>query len=1016
MNSQQNFYSSQDGKENISDDSNGQQENELKRRLYENMKKAGILDGLKSNMRGRLYEQLKLKNDKSGLNIKDQSNRLSFKLAISIIADLMQKCDMQYALSVFLPECGIQQEILSKPEILEVLKLDKDENYLNSGTSSKQSKEITPLLIDLMDILKQNGSVKPNMSSCYIQTEEAGEESLSLDQKLRKIDNNYMEKQDIERLMPFKALEERMLKYKQECDLQYKMDLENEVRRLREFESSKIRMDEAQKYRLKLQEYRDDLEKLQQDKLKELKIRENEAWERIKNKERDLDKISFEYRQKQLRDEEVMRSRESEVKKTIELEQLMLRNERDHLNKTSKDYELKLKEIDVLRAKLAKDHLESIENFKSEFQRKFQDQDFENHRRKLQIEEDEQKIKLEKERMAMIENKNVKLIKDFEALDSEVKKLRTDNQEMFRTTHDQKDQLRILNENLRRETEVGMAKEKQCNTYEHENTMLKQLLEDLKQQSQTYKDDQSSLIENLRLQLNETREMIVKMRENKDKEHKKLKERYEDERRREAEKYQFEYEKLKNEIAIMQKRLGQEEHFSKELAILNNKLQTNMSSVYREKDSSKVTHSHFYHNDDFDRDVDDGNDSDESEAILKRKQAWAELEREQEEVKRNIKSLMKTAPESRVIEDPMLADRVRNVRYEPAQYNQSEQTREEKKQKQSQTLKHQDSNSSKDQDDNKKHSNKQSQPRHETTTQNKKKDNSPKRSSTQNVPSTTNKIESKPQQTELTKPKSAITDNVQSKKPSPIKEEEKYQPSVNLYGNYGASSTTTNKNLASAFDSKQNSATKPAANTQQNTTTTPSTTTTNNALSSKPTFKPSTNPFAKRPSSSGSNSGATGNNNNSDNNTQNYNNPTSYGGYGNKQEENKQSTSIFPDPFAKPSSNTGTYSNTNAKDSIFNRNNSLKKSAEKEKERTQNSDIISDHLVDDYEDDFVEESVRNPPPASKNDFNKSKPTTTGGNVFGQPFTAQTNNNNAYGNDTEEASEAFEEDDLVDDYF
>ena len=43
---------------------------------------------------------------------------------------------------------------------------------------------------------------------------------------------------------------------------------------------------------------------------------------------------------------------------------------------------------------------------------------------------------------------------------------------------------------------------------------------------------------------------------------------------------------------------------------------------------------------------------------------------------------------------------------------------------------------------------------------------------------------------------------------------------------------------------------------------------------------------------------------------------------------------------------------------------------------------MSDNLVDDYEDDFVEESVRNPPPASKNDFNKSKPTTTGGNVFG----------------------------------
>jgi len=45
------------------------------------------------------------------------------------------------------------------------------------------------------------------------------------------------------------------------------------------------------------------------------------------------------------------------------------------------------------------------------------------------------------------------------------------------------------------------------------------------------------LIENLRLQLNETREMINKMRENKEKEFKKTKERYDDERRRESEQY-----------------------------------------------------------------------------------------------------------------------------------------------------------------------------------------------------------------------------------------------------------------------------------------------------------------------------------------------------------------------------------------------------------------------------------------------------------------------------------------------
>ena len=202
------------------------------------------------------------------------------------------------------------------------------------------------------------------------------------------------------------------------------------------------------------------------------------------------------------------------------------------------------------------------------------------------------------------------------------------------------------------------------------------------------------MIENLRLQLTETREMIVKLRENKDKEYKKLKERYEDERRREQEKYQFEYEKLKNEVAIVSKRLGQEEHFSKELAILNNKLQSNVSAIGSgtELHRSKVSHNHFYSVREGQRE-DSGDEDSESEGILKRRQAWAELEREQEEIKRNIKSLMKTAPESRAIDDPMLADRVRAVRYEPYSYTE-EQRPEARESDKEATLNRQSSSSS----------------------------------------------------------------------------------------------------------------------------------------------------------------------------------------------------------------------------------------------------------------------------------------------------------------------------------
>ena len=92
------------------------------------MKNAGVLNSLKSQLRAKLYDQLRLKNERVDLNLKDTQNRLTFKVAVSLVADLMKKSDMPYALSVFLPESGITQEILSKQEMIDVLGLTTDEH------------------------------------------------------------------------------------------------------------------------------------------------------------------------------------------------------------------------------------------------------------------------------------------------------------------------------------------------------------------------------------------------------------------------------------------------------------------------------------------------------------------------------------------------------------------------------------------------------------------------------------------------------------------------------------------------------------------------------------------------------------------------------------------------------------------------------------------------------------------------------------------------------------------------
>lgn len=54
-----------------------------------------------------------------------------------------------------------------------------------------------------------------------------------------------MEWVDLDRIMPHKSLEEKMIKFRRECEAKFKEDLDNEISRLKNFELSKIRMEEA---------------------------------------------------------------------------------------------------------------------------------------------------------------------------------------------------------------------------------------------------------------------------------------------------------------------------------------------------------------------------------------------------------------------------------------------------------------------------------------------------------------------------------------------------------------------------------------------------------------------------------------------------------------------------------------------------------------------------------------------------------------------------------------------------
>lgn len=126
-------------------------------------------------------------------------------------------------------------------------------------------------------------------------------------------------------------------------------------------------MEEAAKYRDKMEAFTVEMESMHLEKVKELKLKEQQVLERIKMRDLEVEKAAYEHRQKVLKDEEVMRYRENEAKKTVEMELYFVKAEKDRMQHTIHDYELKIADMEQLKLRLEKQKIEEVEKFKSEY-------------------------------------------------------------------------------------------------------------------------------------------------------------------------------------------------------------------------------------------------------------------------------------------------------------------------------------------------------------------------------------------------------------------------------------------------------------------------------------------------------------------------------------------------------------------------------------------------------------------------------------------------------------------------
>ena len=116
-----------------------------------------------------------------------------------------------------------------------------------------------------------------------------------------------------------------------------------------------------------------------------------------------------------------MRFRENDIKKTVEMELIMVKNEKERMAKTIHDYEIKVADLEKFKLRLEKQHIQEMEQFKTEYQRQFKETDFDLHRRRLAVDEDEHRITMEKERLIRAEQRNQTVEKELDEIKRKVK-------------------------------------------------------------------------------------------------------------------------------------------------------------------------------------------------------------------------------------------------------------------------------------------------------------------------------------------------------------------------------------------------------------------------------------------------------------------------------------------------------------------------------------------------------------------------------------------------------------------
>ncbi|CAF3639582.1 unnamed protein product [Rotaria sp. Silwood1] len=302
---------------------NGLNGRDLRIKLFDLMKSKGIVDNVKTHLRGRLIHELRGGVDNQ---IRFSSSTTQPTLLVralnALILDYFQGQHYDYTTSVFVPEANINDyRIMSDEEILRLLNISTESSFYKKIKSNSEINDHTSLLMSMLTCISSwlPGSSQNNSTQTSNDLWASSIAGSTLDEKLNNLDAMYMNRHDDLTSTHNLSTEEKLLLFQKNIELRTKENLKQQMDQFRENEIKKIRDEERLKCQMELQTLRKELETLYQSKQDTLNEKEMRIGDRFKaeleNERREL----YGQRQTFLEELKTMKIRETENQRNLEL-------------------------------------------------------------------------------------------------------------------------------------------------------------------------------------------------------------------------------------------------------------------------------------------------------------------------------------------------------------------------------------------------------------------------------------------------------------------------------------------------------------------------------------------------------------------------------------------------------------------------------------------------------------------------------------------------------------------------